>query len=173
MTGSAASAPPFMPTSGFAAIDAGDIAKNLTQQLARFQPHILLGECVASVRQIDSGFAVTTHAGTEVLASYVILATGLGPFGAGVRADMLDLPPSVIIDNGHPAVTLDSFQTGCSHLYAIGDAIDYPGKLGLLVSAFHEAALMAFAIRKARAGGKRAVLEYSSTATALRSLFSS
>ena len=156
---------------GFAGIDAGDIAQKLLCQIERFQPQWMLGECVASVWQMQTGFVLSTRAGTQLQATYVVLASGLGPFGLETRVDPLELPPSVIIDNGHPAVTQDGFQTSCPGLYAIGDAIGYPGKLSLLVSAFHEAALMAFAIRKARAGGKRQALEYSSTASSLKALF--
>lgn len=46
-----------------------------------------------------------------------------------------------------------------------------PGKLCLLVSAFHEATLMAFSIRKKRAGDKCGALEYTSTSSSLKALF--
>lgn len=156
---------------GYAAIDAGAIILKLEQQLDRFQPIYRLGETVLGIRSAEAAFTVELASGQMIAAPFAILATGLGPFGPDSKMRALDLPADVVGPDGHLTVTTTAFQTSVDNLYAIGDAIAYPGKLCLLVSAFHEAALMAFDIRKKRAGGKRAVLEYTSTSSALRTLF--
>ncbi|MDB5526025.1 MAG: dependent oxidoreductase family protein [Rhizobium sp.] len=156
---------------GYAAIDADEIIRKLEDQLARFKPVYRLGETVLAVRAAESGFGIELTNAQPLSARFVILSTGLGPFGVEGKPRPLDLPARVFQPNGHLAVTVDSFETRHDNLYAIGDAIAYPGKLCLLVSAFHEAALMAFDIRKKRAGEKRTVLEYTSTSSALKALF--
>jgi thioredoxin reductase (NADPH) len=162
---------PVFDLPGFSAIDAGDIVHNLENQLVRFQPVFRLGETVTAIRATLSGFAITLSGGEALTARYVILATGLGPFGLADKQPSIELPPRADYEDGHLMVTTDCFETGCENLFAVGDAVIYPGKLSLLASAFHESALMAFAIRKRRAGGRRAVLEYSSTSSTLKALF--
>ncbi|MBL0373926.1 NAD(P)-binding protein [Rhizobium sp. KVB221] len=162
---------PIFDLPGYASLDAGDVGPAITAQAARFEPTYRLGKCVIAVGEQPDGLLVEMASGEKLRAPYVIVATGLGPFSAGDQSFSLQLPENVICSDGHLLVTQDTFQTGCENLYAIGDAVTYPGKLCLLVSAFHEAALMAFSIRKRRAGGKRTVLAYSSTSPALKSLF--
>lgn len=163
---------------GFGAIEAGQFASRLVAQVERFQPSPILGEHVVAICKTQGSFEVTTRSGMTIDAPYVVLATGLGPFGPGAfgiaaKPPALVLPDAVLQQNGHIAVTPDACQTACEDLYAIGDAVDYQGKLCLLVSAFHEAALMAFSIRKKRAGYKRSALEYTSTSSSLKALFTS
>lgn len=158
---------------GFDAIDAGVLSDNLAHQLARFRPVYSLGDTVLAIDRHQGGLSATLASGQVVSAPFMVLATGLGPLGSDSKQPKIRLPDSVATDAGHVLVTAGDFETGCANLFAIGDAISYPGKLCLLVSACHEAALMAFAIRRRRAGEKRAVLEYSSTSTTLRAMFSS
>jgi thioredoxin reductase (NADPH) len=156
---------------GFPAIDAGRIGENLAGQIARFRPDYRLSERVTAIAPTDLGFAIALQAGPVLHVRHAIIATGLGPLGVSGRQPALELPDGVETDGGHFKVTPGDFQTGQRGLYAIGDAATYPGKLCLLVSAFHEAALMAFAIRTDRAGGRRPVVGYSSTASALKAKF--
>ena len=46
------------------------------------------------------------------------------------------------LDRGY-IVTDDNYQTNVSGIYAVGDICNYPGKLKLILSGFHESALMA------------------------------
>ena len=46
-------------------------------------------------------------------------------------------------EDGLALVDAARFETSAPGLFAIGDAAVYPGKLRLILSAFHEAALMA------------------------------
>ena len=62
-----------------------------------------------------------------------------------------------------------TFACGAPGLYAIGDAIGYPGKRKLILSAFHEAALAAFGAAEYLAGQKLP-LEYSTSSARLHRL---
>ncbi|MBX3567277.1 MAG: NAD(P)/FAD-dependent oxidoreductase [Rhizobiaceae bacterium] len=59
----------------------------------------------------------------------------------------------------------ESFETCQSGVYAIGDAASYPGKLPLILSGFHEAALMTQAVRKRLRPGARPGQSYTSSST--------
>lgn len=154
---------------GFSEILAGALADNLLRQAERFRPVIRLSSRARAIVRHPDSFSVDLADGETLHAGQVIIATGLGAFGDTVDKEPVILPGGLVLDAGHLPVTTDSFATAVPGLYGIGDAVRYPGKLALLSSAFHEAALAAFAIRKARAGGKRVVLEYSSTSSAVKS----
>lgn len=77
----------------------------------------------------------------------------------------LELPADLVLLDGKAAVSSATFATSIEGLYCIGDAAHYPGKLPLLVSAFHEAALAAFAIRSARGGARQAMRRQSKKAS--------
>jgi thioredoxin reductase (NADPH) len=53
-------------------------------------------------------------------------------------------------------------------MFAIGDAAWYPGKLRLILSGFHEAALMAQAVRRLLLPTERPILHYTTTSTSLK-----
>lgn len=60
------------------------------------------------------------------------------------------------------------FETSAPGIFAIGDAVWYPGKLRLILSAFHEAALMAQAVRRLLRPTERPTLQYTTTSTTLK-----
>jgi thioredoxin reductase (NADPH) len=59
--------------------------------------------------------------------------------------------------------------TNLPGIYAIGDINDYPGKRKLIVSAFHEATLAAFAAAARVFPEQRVRLEYTTTSRLLQS----
>ncbi len=62
-------------------IMAGDLIKNLEQQIAPFQPGYTLGESAVSIEKTeDEQFIVTTDQGTQHQAPVVAIAGGLGTF---------------------------------------------------------------------------------------------
>jgi thioredoxin reductase (NADPH) len=62
-------------------IMAGDLIKNLEQQIAPFRPGYTLGESAVSIEKIENEqFIVTTDRGTQHQASVVAIAGGLGTF---------------------------------------------------------------------------------------------
>ena len=60
---------------------AGDLVKNLLEQIAPFQPGFTLGEQALRLEKTsDDLFLVTTNKGTQHKASVVVIAGGLGSF---------------------------------------------------------------------------------------------
>lgn len=65
-------------------------------------------------------------------------------------------------------VDTEKFQTSVPGIFAIGDINSYPGKLKLILSGFHEAALMAQAAKAIVAPGERVVFQYTTSSTKLQ-----
>ena len=57
----------------------------------------------------------------------------------------------------------ERFETNIPGIYAVGDIANYPGKKRLILSGFHEAALVSFAIRKRLFPDEKAFLQYTTT----------
>jgi thioredoxin reductase (NADPH) len=71
------------------------------------------------------------------------------------------------LKDGLIEVDTEKFQTSEPGIYAIGDINTYPGKLKLILSGFHEAALMAQAAARHADPDKRITFQYSTTSTSL------
>lgn len=102
-----------------------------------------------------SGPGDTTHRVEcdSVLAFYG-LAAQLGPltsFGLEMRENQ------ICVDTEH-------FQTSLPGVYAIGDVAWYPGKLKLILSGFHESALMAHSVKKRVHPNVKNLFQHSTTA---------
>ncbi|MEL6934827.1 MAG: ferredoxin--NADP(+) reductase, partial [Pseudomonadota bacterium] len=65
-------------------------------------------------------------------------------------------------------VDTEKFATSEQGIYAIGDINTYPGKLKLILSGFHEAALMAHAAKKYIYPDERIVFQYTTSSTSLQ-----
>ncbi len=66
------------------------------------------------------------------------------------------------------AVDTEKFETSVPGIFAIGDINTYPGKLKLILSGFHEAALMSQAAKKIVAPDERIVFQYTTSSTKLQ-----
>jgi thioredoxin reductase (NADPH) len=71
------------------------------------------------------------------------------------------------LEDGLIAVDTEKFQSSERGIFAIGDINTYPGKLKLILSGFHEGALMAQAAAKVVDPDKRIVFQYTTTSTSL------
>ena len=71
------------------------------------------------------------------------------------------------LTNGLVEVDTEKFQTSEPGIFAIGDINTYPGKLKLILSGFHEAALMAQAAAKIVNPDRRISFQYTTTSTSL------
>ncbi|HEY0262221.1 MAG TPA: NAD(P)/FAD-dependent oxidoreductase [Chitinophagales bacterium] len=70
---------PIYDIPGFPSILAGDLVDNLMKQIEPFHPTFTLGERVETLeKQADEKFIVTTHKGTQIHASAIFTAAGLG-----------------------------------------------------------------------------------------------
>ena len=65
-------------------------------------------------------------------------------------------------------VDTEKFATSEPGIFAIGDINSYPGKLKLILSGFHEAALMAQAAGKIIFPGKKVVFQYTTSSSSLQ-----
>ena len=100
----------------------------------------------------------STQVACEALLPFYGLTMKIGPiegFGLELRG-------------GRIAVDTERFESNRPGVFAIGDINDYPGKLKLILSGFHEAALMAQqAFRRARPDQKL-LFQYTTTSTRLK-----
>jgi thioredoxin reductase (NADPH) len=64
-------------------------------------------------------------------------------------------------------VDVTSFETSTPGIFAIGDINHYPGKLKLILSGFHEAALMSQAASKIVYPGRKVVFQYTTTSSSI------
>ena len=71
------------------------------------------------------------------------------------------------LENGLISVDTEKFQTSEPGIFAVGDINTYPGKLKLILSGFHEAALMAQAAAKVIDPARRIIFQYTTTSTSL------
>ncbi len=65
-------------------------------------------------------------------------------------------------------VDTERFETDVSAIFAVGDINWYPGKLKLILSGFHEAALMAQAAHKIVYPGKKLLFQYTTSSSSLQ-----
>jgi thioredoxin reductase (NADPH) len=99
---------------------------------------------------------------TEVQASRLLPFFGL-TMKLGPIADWgLNLHENLI------TVDTEKFETSEPGIFAIGDINWYPGKLKLILSGFHEAALMAQAAKRIVSPGERVVFQYTTSSTSLQ-----
>jgi thioredoxin reductase (NADPH) len=65
-------------------------------------------------------------------------------------------------------VDTEKFESSEPGIYAIGDINSYPGKLKLILSGFHEAALMSQAAKRIVHPNQRIVFQYTTSSTSLQ-----
>jgi len=65
-------------------------------------------------------------------------------------------------------VDTEKFESSTPGIFAIGDINWYPGKLKLILSGFHEAALMAQAAHKIVYPGKKLLFQYTTSSSSLQ-----
>ena len=110
-----------------------------------------------------SSLAVKTATGEETIS-----ATALLPFFGltmklGPVADWgLNLDANLI------AVDTEKFETNEKGIFAVGDINVYPGKLKLILSGFHEGALMAQAAHKVIYPDKKLLFQYTTSSSSLQ-----
>ena len=111
-----------------------------------------------------SGVNVKTKAGEEMtvacdtLLPFFGLTMKLGPIADwGINLDKNLIP-----------VDTEKFETSTPRIYAIGDINTYPGKLKLILSGFHEAALMAHHAFHYIYPDERLVFQYTTSSTDLK-----
>jgi thioredoxin reductase (NADPH) len=74
----------------------------------------------------------------------------------------------IALQDGLIPVDTEKFETSEPGIFAIGDINWYPGKLKLILSGFHEAALMAQQAHKYVYPGKKLLFQYTTSSTSLQ-----
>ena len=114
------------------------------------------GHLRAAVVKHDDG--TTTAVPCDVLLPFFGLTMKLGPV-----ADWgLNLHENLV------PVDTEKFETNAPGIFAIGDINTYPGKLKLILSGFHEAALAAQKIHRYVYPDKRLTFQYTTSSTSLQ-----
>jgi thioredoxin reductase (NADPH) len=110
-------------------------------------------ERVIARREDNSTFAIEADA----LLPFFGLTMKLGPVANwGLK-----------LEGGLIAVDTEKFQTSEPGIFAIGDINTYPGKLKLILSGFHEAALMAHAAHPLVHPDKKLTFQYTTTSSSI------
>ena len=116
----------------------------------------------------EAGALAHVHLKTKGGSELTVPATRMLPFFGltmklGPVADWgLELNDNLI------AVDTAKFESSIPGIFAIGDINYYPGKLKLILSGFHEAALMAQAAKKIVAPDERVIFQYTTSSTKLQ-----
>ena len=85
----------------------------------------------------------------------------------GLKGDNGVLSAANLHENLIPVDT-EKFETSVEGIFAIGDINTYPGKLKLILSGFHEAALMAQKVFKLKNPGERLMFQYTTSSSNLQ-----
>ena len=95
---------------------------------------------------------------TEIMMTFFGLTMKLGPIASwGINLNENLIP-----------VDTAKFETSVPGIFAIGDINTYPGKLKLILSGFHEAALMAQAAHKYVYPDKKLIFQYTTSSSSLQ-----
>jgi len=126
----------------------------------------LLGECIdllgaqppleAVVVRLNSGERVQVEA--DLLLPFYGLTMKLGPIANW----------GLNLTENHIAVDTEKFESSVPGIFAIGDINAYPGKMKLILSGFHEAALMAQQVFRLCRPDQKLLFQYTTTSTKLQ-----
>ncbi|WP_048646933.1 NAD(P)/FAD-dependent oxidoreductase [Nitratireductor soli] len=145
---------------------APDSVRKMHELVADGTIDFVLGECRA-LEGADgnlSSVQVATNEGAELrlpadcFLPFFGLTMKLGPI-----ADW-----GLNLDENRIAVDTEAFETSVPGIFAIGDINTYPGKLKLILSGFHEGALMAQKAFRILRPEKRLLFQYTTTSTQLQ-----
>lgn len=114
------------------------------------------GRLTGAVIRPDAGDGFTVAC--DAMLPFFGLTMKLGPVGTW----------GFNLENNLIVVDTARFETSVPGVFAIGDINWYPGKLKLILSGFHEAALMAQAARAICHPDKRYVFQYTTSSTSLQ-----
>lgn len=121
-----------------------------------------IGELNGEDGMLSSMVIKTTDAPIDIPVTRLLPFFGL-TMKLGPVADWgLDLTNNLI------AVDTEKFESSVPGIFAIGDINTYPGKLKLILSGFHEAALMAQAAKRIVSPEERIIFQYTTSSTKLQ-----
>lgn len=144
---------------------APESVRKMTDLVSAGKIDFVLGECIAvneapplKTVTVKTNSGEHVHAAAEVFLPFYGLTMKLGP----IAQWGLNLTENRI------AVDTEKFATNVSGIFAIGDINVYPGKLKLILSGFHEAALMSQQAFRHLRPSQRLLFQYTTTSTSLK-----
>ena len=145
---------------------APDSVNKMRELVASGQMQLKIGQ-VTGLTGADGVLASAHVKGSDGAVSEVICNTMLPFFGLTMKlgpvADWgLNLTENLI------SVDTEKFETNVLGIFAVGDINTYPGKLKLILSGFHEAALMAQQAFRYINPGERLLFQYTTSSTNLQ-----
>ncbi|PQZ51935.1 NAD(P)/FAD-dependent oxidoreductase [Ochrobactrum sp. MYb15] len=145
---------PIFDIPAFPEIMSDELVDRLLKQIEPYRPDFEFNQLISGITVDEQGVQLTTAAAVTFNAKALVIASGLGALtsaGQIVRPDPLATTGAMAaVERFGNAIVVSSetFRTSQPKIYAIGDVCHYPGKLKLIVSGFHEVALMTQAIRR-------------------------
>ena len=134
-------------------VESGDIHFKLGQVTELHGPDGMLSS--VTVKCADGA---TFEQPTEIMMPFFGLTMKLGPVADwGLQLDENLIP-----------VDTEKFETSEKRIFAVGDINTYPGKLKLILSGFHEAALMAQQAHKYVYPDKKLIFQYTTSSSSLQ-----
>lgn len=118
------------------------------ESVAKMRARVAAGEMgleiadLAEIRGADGQISALTLKPCEGAAYDVACDTALVFYGLTMKPGPL-AEFGIPLENGLVPVDTEKFESAVPGVYAVGDICTYPGKLKLILSGFHEAALMA------------------------------
>jgi thioredoxin reductase (NADPH) len=145
---------------------APDSVNKMRELVAAGKMNLKIGQ-VTGLTGADGMLASATVKGADGTTSEVVCNTMLPFFGLTMKlgpvADWgLNLTENLI------SVDTEKFETSAPGIFAVGDINTYPGKLKLILSGFHEAALMAQQAFRYINPGERLLFQYTTSSTSLQ-----
>ena len=137
---------------------ADESVSNVQDLKNKGQIEVLTPAQVVSLRgssKLDSVVIDIDGKSKEIVVDYFIPLFGLVPKLGPIKDWGLEIENNAIVVNN----SLD-YQTNIKGIYAIGDVNTYPGKLNLILSGFHEAAVMCHSAYSLLNPGKKNTLKY-------------
>jgi thioredoxin reductase len=140
---------PIYDIPGWPVITGQQLTDRLMRQISPFKARFHLGQMAIRLESREAcaelpvgGWRVTTDTGEQIDCKVLVIAAGGGSLGASKPAIE---GVGVLYSTRENLIPVDTagFQTSIPGIFAVGDINSYPGKLKLILSGFHETALMA------------------------------
>ena len=137
------------------------------RQLAESAVRLVVGQVISAQAAADGRLQAITVRGPDASETcmpldVLIVALGVSP-RLGPLADW-----GLALSHKQVPVDTECFATVVPGIYAVGDINTYPGKKRLIVSAFHEATLAAFAAAERLYPERRTALQYTTSSSELQ-----
>ena len=139
--------------------------EQMRQMVATNKMRLMIGQVTAlhGANGDLEGATIKTKDGEERIACNAMLPFFGLTMKLGPVADWgLNLAENLI------PVDTEKFETSTPGIFAVGDINTYPGKLKLILSGFHEAALMAQAANRIVYPGKKVLFQYTTSSSSLQ-----